>query len=132
MVNRWISAGHAADHLVVTTLPPRSGHDLGDAIPIINDAIRILAKRTGVGLIDLADFTSSDDGRTWRSADLHIGDRLHYSEPVRDWIAAEMVTYINARITAGSSVGSGNVTISSLPPDFLRQFRQSAMNTFVS
>lgn len=104
MVNRWISAGHAADHLVMTTLPPRMDHDLGDAIPTINDAIRILAKRTGVGLIDLADFTSADNGRTWRSAALHIGDRLHYSEPVRDWIAAKMVAYMDARVAARSSV----------------------------
>jgi hypothetical protein len=110
MVDRWISTGHRSDHLVITTLPPRLDHDLGDAIPMINDAIRSLAKRTGIGLVDLADFTSPDNGHTWRSAELHIGDRLHYSEPVRDWIAAQMVTYMNARIAARSSVGARDVT----------------------
>lgn len=98
MVNRWTTAGHTADHLVITTLPPRLDHDLGDAIPTINDAIRLLAHRTGVGLIDLAEFTSADNGRTWRSPGLHIGDRLHYSEPVRDWIAAKMVAYMRSHV----------------------------------
>ncbi len=97
MIDRWISTGHAPDHLVITTLPPRPDHDLGDAIPKTNDAIRTLANRTGAGLIDLADFTSADDGLTWRGAEMHIGDRLHYSEAVRDWIAARMVAYMRAK-----------------------------------
>lgn len=98
MVDHWIATGHAADHLVITTLPPHRDPALADAIPTINDAIRSLATRAGVGLIDLAAYTSADNGRTWRSPALHIGDRLHYSETVRDWLAAQMVAYMRARV----------------------------------
>jgi hypothetical protein len=98
MVDTWISAGHAADHLVLTTLPPRGDRDLGDAIPTINAGIRALAARTGAGLIDLAAHTSADDGRTWRDPSMHIGDRLHYTTPVREWIAGQLVTYMQARL----------------------------------
>jgi lysophospholipase L1-like esterase len=100
MVEQWVAAGHAADHIVLTTLPPRQDRDLGDAIPTINAGVRALASRTGAGLIDLAAHTSPDDGRTWRDTSMHIGDRLHYTTPVRDWIAGQLVSYIAARVAA--------------------------------
>jgi lysophospholipase L1-like esterase len=100
MVQRWISTGHAPDRLVITTLAPDFRSEAANEIPTLNKAIRALAARTGVGLIDLASYTSDDDGRTWKSAAMHIGDRLHYSEAVREWIAAQMVEYVQARVSA--------------------------------
>jgi lysophospholipase L1-like esterase len=100
MVDRWIAAGHAPDHLILTTLAPRLDRDLGDAIPTINAGIRALAARRGTGLVDLAAVTSPDDGRSWRSAALHVGDRLHYSEAVRDSLAARIGTYRRAHVAA--------------------------------
>lgn len=98
MVDRWTAAGHASDHLILTTLAPRLDRDLGDAIPAINAGIRALAARRGTGLVDLAAITSPDDGRSWRSAALHVGDRLHYSEAVRDSLAARTVGYLRAHV----------------------------------
>ena len=100
MVDRWIEAGHAPDHLMLTTLAPRLDRDLGDAIPAINAGIRALAARRGTGLVDLAAVTSPDDGRSWRSASLHVGDRLHYAEVVRDSLAARTVTYVRAHLAS--------------------------------
>jgi lysophospholipase L1-like esterase len=95
MVDRWIAAGHGADHLLITTLAPRAGVE-GAAFPQINTAIRQLAAQRGVKLIDLAAFTSDDNGATWRSAELHVGDALHYSTQVREWLADQIVAYVNA------------------------------------
>jgi lysophospholipase L1-like esterase len=100
MVDRWIAAGPGADHLMLTTLAPRLDRDLGDAMPTINAGIRALAARRGTGLIDLAAITSPDDGRSWRSDALHVGDRLHYSESVRDSLAERTVAYVRAHLHA--------------------------------
>ena len=97
MVRTWIGAGQAADHIVLTTLAPGNHYDR-ELVPAVNAGIRALAARTGAGLIDLAAFTSPDDGRTWRHAGLHVGDELHYSEAVRDWLAAEMVAHMQPRV----------------------------------
>ena len=97
MVARWTGAGHAADHFVLTTLAPRQDRPALDTLlPNLNAGIRGLAARTGVGLIDLAAHTSPDDGRTWRDSTMHIGDRLHYTTPVRAWIADQLVAYMRA------------------------------------
>jgi lysophospholipase L1-like esterase len=69
MAERWTAAGHRADHLVVTTLAPHQRtRALGPSIVAINAGVRALAARTGVGLVDLAAYTSADDGLTWRAA----------------------------------------------------------------
>ncbi|GJG88529.1 hypothetical protein tb265_37100 [Gemmatimonadetes bacterium T265] len=97
MVDRWKSAGHRPDHLVLTTLAPRpQSPEVTAAIVGINDSVRAIALRTRAGLIDLAEHTSSDDGRTWRDASMHVGDRLHYTTPVRAWIADQLVAYMQA------------------------------------
>lgn len=115
MVDQWTGAGHAAGHLVLTTLPPRLDLDLGEVIPSINAGIRALAARTGAGLIDLAAFTSADDGRTWRDPSMHIGDRLHYTTPVREWIAVQLVAYMAARLPARTA-GAGTAPAAVPPP----------------
>jgi lysophospholipase L1-like esterase len=97
MVDAWVAAGHRADHLVLTTLAPFGATS---SIPEINDGIRALARRTGAGLIDLAAHTSADNGLTWRSSALHVGEERHYSETVRDWLAEQVVAYVRARAVA--------------------------------
>ena len=52
-------------------------------------------------LIDLASHTSDDNGLTWRSSDLHVGDGVHYSESVRDWLADRIVAEVSARVSNG-------------------------------
>ncbi len=74
------------------TLPPRAG--AGVIIPAINTLIRSIASSRGVFLVDIASRTSDDNGLTWRSAADNIGDSIHYSEPVRDWIASQVVPYM--------------------------------------
>jgi hypothetical protein len=61
----------------------------------------------GIQLIDLAAHTSDDDGVTWRSADLHVGDSLHYTTTVRAWIADLIVAHMRsiAGAAAAASVG---------------------------
>ena len=78
--------------------PPRPERpEVTAAIVAVNDSVRALARRTGAGLIDLAAHTSSDGGRTWRDPSMHVGDRLHYTTPVRAWIADQLVAYMLAR-----------------------------------
>jgi lysophospholipase L1-like esterase len=95
MINAWIGAGHAANRLIITTLAPRNATQTG-TIPAINAGIRSLATASGVHLVDLAAFTSDDDGLTWESAAFHVGDSVHYSEAVRDWLASQVVAHIAA------------------------------------
>jgi hypothetical protein len=90
MIDRWLEAGHRADHLIVTTLAPIPG-SLSQRLPALNQGILDVAMSRGVQIIDLAGYVSHDAGRTWRSAELHVGDQLHYSESVRDWLAREIV-----------------------------------------
>jgi GDSL-like lipase/acylhydrolase family protein/Big-like domain-containing protein len=92
MIDRWIAAGHAASHFIITTLAPRDG-SLG-LIPPLNTRIRAIAAARGVGLIDIAGRTSDDNGATWRSTADNVGDSIHYSEAVRDWIADQVVSYM--------------------------------------
>lgn len=95
MIDTWIADGHAADHLIVTTLAPRQFSN--GAIPPLNSRIRGICEARGVKLIDLAARTSSDDGATWKSASDHIGDSIHYSEVVREWLADQVVSYMLAK-----------------------------------
>ncbi len=97
MIDRWVAAGKKADHFLLTTLAPRAG-PTGQTFPALNDRIRTLAESRGVVLIDLATHTSADNGLTWRSASLHVGDAVHYSEVVRDWLAERIVTEMNLRV----------------------------------
>jgi lysophospholipase L1-like esterase len=92
MIDQWIGAGHQADHFILTTLPPRPSTN--GAIVLINQQIRQIASSRNSYLVDIAQRTSDDNGGTWRSNLDHIGDYLHYSEGVRDWIANQVVSYM--------------------------------------
>jgi len=92
MIDQWVSSGHRIDHFILTTLAPRPSTN--GAIVLINQQIRQIASSTGVYLVDIAQRTSDDNGGTWRSNADHIGDYLHYSEGVRDWIAQQVVAYM--------------------------------------
>lgn len=92
MIDRWVGAGHAASHLIITTLAPRVGSN--GLIPPLNTRIRTIAASRGVGLIDISARVSDDNSVTWRSASDNIGDGIHYSETVRDWIAGQVVSYM--------------------------------------
>lgn len=95
MIDQWLAAGHQADHFILTTLAPRPSTN--GAIVLINQQIRQIAASRSVYLVDLANRTSDDNGGTWRSSADHIGDLLHYSEAVRDWIAQQVVAYMLAK-----------------------------------
>jgi hypothetical protein len=97
MIDTWKAAGRRADHFFLTTLAPRTGVS-GASFPKLNNGIRALASTKGVVLIDLASFTSADNGLTWRSSNLHVGDGVHYSESVRDWLAGRIVAEMGARV----------------------------------
>jgi lysophospholipase L1-like esterase len=92
MIDQWVAAGHAIDHFILTTLAPRPSTTT--AIVLVNIQIRQIAATRGIHLIDLAQRTSDDNGLTWRSKDDNVGDELHYSEPVRDWLASQVVAYL--------------------------------------
>lgn len=98
MVQQWTAAGRAADHFMLTTLPPRTDGTLNSptAIPDRNALIRDLAAELGVHLIDLSAHVSDDDGMTWKSATLNIGDGVHYTEAVRAWIGDQVVDWMSA------------------------------------
>jgi hypothetical protein len=100
MIGRWTAAGRSPNRFIITTLAPINSSSYGHRVPKLNDLIRALANSTGVGLIDLAAHTSNDNGRTWKSASLHVGDRLHYAEHVREWLAEQVVRHINRTIPA--------------------------------
>jgi len=96
MIDQWISLGLPASHVMLTTLPPRQ---VADALKIrnLNDGIRALAQRKGVKLIDLVQFCSNDNGGNWKDASLHVNnDLIHYSEQVRDLLAAAVVSYMSS------------------------------------
>jgi len=97
MIDGWLDEGRPASHFLLTTLPPREPQFVPE-FPALNDAIRSLSAEKGVHLIDLAAYTSDDDGLTWREEDLHVGDLVHYSEAVRDWLATQVVTQIRAMV----------------------------------
>jgi lysophospholipase L1-like esterase len=97
MIDRWLAAGKRGDHFILTTLAPRTNGS-GGSFPEVNDGIRRLAASKGVILIDLAGHTSADNGLTWRSPGLHVGDGVHYSESVRDWLAERVVAEMQLRV----------------------------------
>ena len=90
MIDQWIGAGLAPSHLFITTLPPLgSGGNV--TIQALNGMIRQFQNQKGVTVIDIAAFTSAD-GLHWTNSSLHVGDFIHYSEPVRAWIADQVVS----------------------------------------
>lgn len=90
MIERYLRAGLPANHFIITTLAPIPAEFSG-IFPQMNRGIRSLATQFGVQLIDLAAFTSNDDGLTWKNDSLHVGDSRHYAESVRTWIAQQVV-----------------------------------------
>ncbi len=96
MIDQWIARGLPANHFMITTLPPRAASEnLGSRVADLNGRIRTLAAQKGVRLVDISPLVSNDDGRTWKSASLHVAnDELHYSEAVRDQIADVVVSYL--------------------------------------
>jgi hypothetical protein len=96
MAERWIAAGGRADHFILTTLAPRDDTNSPRSIPDRNTLIRALASDLGLHLLDLAGFVSDDDGATWRSASLNIGDGIHYTEPVRAWLGGQVADWISS------------------------------------
>jgi hypothetical protein len=92
MIDEWLSIGGATSHFIITTLAPRAGS--GVIIPAINTLIRSVAASRGVFLVDIASRTSDDNGLTWRNPADNVGDSIHYSESVRDWIASQVVPYM--------------------------------------
>jgi len=108
MISQWTAAGRPANHFIITTLAPINSSTYARKLPILNDKIRALADSTGAHVIDLAAYTSNDNGRTWKSSTLHVGDRLHYAESVRDWIAQQVVDYIDTTVSAPATVASAS------------------------
>jgi hypothetical protein len=100
MIDRWTATGHAANHFIITTLPPRTDDNYGNYIPTVNNSIRSLAASKGVKLIDLCDHLSDDNCLTWSSSSLHIGDGVHYTQTVRGWIADQIVAMMSPMIAS--------------------------------
>jgi lysophospholipase L1-like esterase len=97
MVQQWTGTGRAADHFILTTLAPRDDANSPTSIPDRNTLIRALAAELGVHLIDLAEYTSDDNGATWKSPSLNIGDGIHYTEAVRTWLGNQIVSWMSAK-----------------------------------
>jgi len=94
MILQWIASGRSPRHFIVTTLAPTTiGTWHSKAIPTVNPRIRWLAAETRVMVVDLARFTSNDDGWNWRDSTLHV-DGVHYTEVVRTWIADRVSEYV--------------------------------------
>lgn len=102
MVQQWTAAGRTADHFILTTLAPRNTANSATSISDRNTLIRALAAELGVHLIDLAAYTSDDNGATWRSPSLNIGDGVHYTEAVRAWLAGQVVSWMSLKAPAVS------------------------------
>jgi lysophospholipase L1-like esterase len=102
MVQQWTAAGRAADHFILTTLAPRTTANSPTSISDRNTLIRALAAELGVHLIDLAAYTSDDNGATWRSPSLNIGDGVHYTEAVRAWLAGQVTSWMSSKAPAVS------------------------------
>jgi hypothetical protein len=98
MAEQWIAAGGAPDHFILTTLAPRVDANSPTSISSRNALIRALASDLGLHLIDLAAFVSDDDGATWRSSSLHIGDGIHYTEAVRGWLGGQVAEWMSAAV----------------------------------
>ncbi len=98
MVDQWIALGRPANHVIITTLPPRPSGTSGP-IPSLNAGIRSRFGAKGARVLSLDSFVSNDAGLTWKSScsfdggttACQVGDSLHYSEVVRNWIADNVV-----------------------------------------
>jgi hypothetical protein len=101
MIEGWVGAGRAPDHFILTTLAPRDDANSPTSIPDRNTLIRALALETGVHLVDLAALTSDDNGATWRSPSLNIGDGIHYTEAVRTLLGEQVAAWMSAEAPAG-------------------------------
>jgi adhesin/invasin len=103
MVDQWIALGGPASHVMITTLPPRPA-GTSSAIPALNDSIRSRFGAKGARVISIDSFVSNDKGLTWNSSctfststtACNVGDSLHYSEVVRDWIADNAVSIMSS------------------------------------
>lgn len=97
MIDKWIARGLPANHLIITTLAPAPGVGAAN-IPALNASIRTLAAQKGVKLVDISSYVSANDGLTWKSTALYVpdGTDVHYSETVRDWIATQVVSLVEA------------------------------------
>ena len=96
MMQKWIDAGHQASHFILTTLPPRDDANSPTSIPDRNTRIRDIANDLGVHLIDLSNHLSDDNGATWRDPGDNIGDGIHYTATVRQWIADQVVSWVSS------------------------------------
>lgn len=95
MIDTWKAQGLPASHLLITTIPP-TGIAAGCETNEVNPRIRELLAETGVTLIDLAAYTSPDDGLTWRYPSFSVTppDDVHYRYVVRVWLAREILAVI--------------------------------------
>jgi lysophospholipase L1-like esterase len=94
MIDQWVSLGLPVSHVMLTTLPPRTPTEAAK-IRNLNDGIRALAQRKGVKLIDLVTYCSLDNGGNWADPSFHVNnDLIHYSEQIRDRLAADVVSYM--------------------------------------
>jgi hypothetical protein len=95
MIDQWIGAGLPADHVLMTTLPPRAPANSG--IPTLNNLIRGFSAK-GIHIVELTPIVSDDNGLTWKSGPqpyvTEAPPVLHYAEWVRDALADLVVTYI--------------------------------------
>lgn len=98
MIETWKAQGLPASHLLITTIPPTSDTPSCKTNEV-NPKIRQLIAETGVTLIDLSAFTSTDDGMTWRDPSFSVGppDNVHYRYVVRKWLAGEILRVIGGR-----------------------------------
>jgi uncharacterized protein YjdB/lysophospholipase L1-like esterase len=92
MIDQWVNSGHPVSHFILTTLPPLDASP--SDIPPMNTAIRALASRRSVRLVDISSRTSDDNAASWRDRAADTIDGTHYSEAVRDWIADQVVSYM--------------------------------------
>ena len=95
MVDQWIALGRPASHVMITTLPPRPP-GTPSTLPELNDQIRSRFGAKGARVISIDSFVSNDKGLTWKSSSFHVGDSLHYSESVREWIADQVVSIMSS------------------------------------
>ena len=103
MIDQWIALGRPANHFIIATLPPRPP-GTSSLIPGLNDQIRSRFGAKGVRVLSLDSFVSNDKGATWKSnctfgsmsTACHVGDSLHLSEVVRDWLADNIVSIMSS------------------------------------
>jgi adhesin/invasin len=94
MINLWKGRGLPANKFIVATISPR-GPGESAKIPELNALLRALPASTGIKLIDVAAYTSTDgNGLTWKAGFFTVGDERHYTEAVRSWLADQVVTYM--------------------------------------